>query len=166
MKDDVCIHRVGIGTDLHRTEAGRPLILGGVRIESPFGLAGHSDADVVLHAVIDALLGAAAQPDIGELFPDTGPQYRGADSSGLLRAALARIQAAGFAVVNVDVTIHAERPKLSAHKEGMRSSLSRLLGIPRERIGIKAKTGEGLDAVGRGEAISCTAVAGLATIAP
>lgn len=166
MKDDVCIHRVGIGTDMHRTEAGRPLILGGVRIECPFGLAGHSDADVVLHAVIDALLGAAAQPDIGELFPDTDPQYRGADSSRLLSVVMTRIESAGFAVVNVDVTIHAERPKLSAHKEAIRGSLSQLLGIPRERIGIKAKTGEGLDAVGRGEAISCTAVAGLATRDP
>lgn len=160
------IHRVGIGTDLHRTEAGRPLILGGVTIESPFGLAGHSDADVVLHAVIDALLGAAGQPDIGELFPDTDPKYRGADSRDLLKVALARIQAAGFAVVNVDVTIHAQRPKLSAHKNTIRGSLSKLLGIIGERIGVKAKTGEGLDAVGRGEAIGCTAVAGLSAVAP
>lgn len=166
MNDDVCIHRVGIGTDLHRTEAGRPLILGGVRIESPFGLAGHSDADVVLHAVIDALLGAAAQPDIGELFPDTDPQFRGADSSALFRAVMSRIRSAGFAVVNVDVTIHAERPKLSAHKEAIRGNLSNLLGIPRHQVGIKAKTGEGVDAVGRGEAISCTVVAGLAKVAP
>lgn len=161
MKDDECIHRVGIGTDLHRTEAGRPLILGGVRIESPFGLAGHSDADVVLHAIIDALLGAAGQPDIGELFPDTDPQWRGANSAGLLAAVLARIRTASFAVVNVDVTIHAERPKLSAHKEAIRDSLSRFLGIPRGRIGVKAKTGEGIDAVGRGEAISCIAIVGL-----
>ncbi len=166
MKDDVCIHRVGIGTDLHRTEPGRPLILGGVRIESPFGLAGHSDADVVLHAVIDALLGAAAQPDIGELFPDTDPKYRGADSSALLSAVMTRIRSVGFAVVNIDVTIHAERPKLSAHKEAIRGSLSNLLGIPRERVGIKAKTGEGVDAVGRGEAVACTVVAGLALAAP
>ena len=166
MTDEHCIHRVGIGTDLHRTEAGRPLILGGVRIESPFGLAGHSDADVVLHAVIDALLGAAGQPDIGELFPDTDPKYRGADSSELLRVALSRVHAAGFGVVNVDVTIHAERPKLSAYKNAIRSSLSTLLRIPGERIGIKAKTGEGLDAVGRGEAIGCTAVTGLSAIAP
>jgi 2-C-methyl-D-erythritol 2,4-cyclodiphosphate synthase len=163
---EVNIHRVGIGTDLHRTEAGRSLILGGVRIESPFGLAGHSDADVVLHAVMDALLGAAGQPDIGELFPDTDPQWAGADSGAMLKSVIARIYSAGFAVVNVDVTIHAQKPRLSAYKDAIRGSLSILLGIPRERLGIKAKTGEGVDAVGRGEAIACTAVAGLSIITP
>ena len=164
MSEPLNIHRVGIGTDLHRTQAGRPLVLGGVTIESPFGLAGHSDADVVLHAVIDALLGAAAQPDIGELFPDTDPQWRGSDSRKLLAAVVDRIRAGGFAVVNVDVTIHAERPKLSAHKDAIRKSLSDLLGAPVGCIGIKAKTGEGVDAVGRGEAIGCTAIAGLAVV--
>ena len=165
MMDTQCIHRIGIGTDLHRTEVGRPLILGGVTIESPFGLAGHSDADVVLHAVTDALLGAAGQPDIGELFPDTDPKFRGANSGDLLKVVVARIQDAGFAIVNVDLTIHAEKPKLSAYKDAIRDSLSRLLGIPCERIGVKAKTGEGLDAVGRGDAIGCKAVAGLSVAA-
>ena len=165
MKDDLCIHRVGIGTDLHRTAPGRPLILGGVTIESPFGLAGHSDADVVLHAVIDALLGAAGQPDIGELFPDTDPQWRGADSGALLKTVMGRIRDAGFAIVNVDLTIHAEKPKLSAYKEAIRDKLSGFLGIHCERIGVKAKTGEGLDAVGRGEAIGCTVIAALSMTA-
>jgi len=153
--------RVGIGTDLHRLEAGRPLILGGVRIEYEFGVAGHSDADVVLHAVTDALLGAAAQPDIGELFPDTDPRWRGADSRQLLAAVVARVRGLGWAPANVDVVIHAERPKLSPHKEAIRASLAAVLGLPIERVGVKAKTNEGLDAVGRGEAIACTAIAGL-----
>jgi len=161
MSDPLNIHRVGIGTDLHRTQAGRALILGGVTIDSPFGLAGHSDADVVLHAVIDALLGAAAQPDIGELFPDTDPQWMDADSRRLLAPVLARIGACGLRVVNVDITIHAERPKLSPHKERIRGSVAELLGLSVDRVGLKAKTGEGVDAVGRGEAIGCTAVAGL-----
>ena len=164
MSEPLNIHRVGIGTDLHRTQVGRPLILGGLPIESPFGLAGHSDADVVLHAVIDALLGAAAQPDIGELFPDTDPQWGGADSRKLLAAVVDRIKAGGFVVVNVDVTIHAERPKLSSHKDAIRKSLSALLGVSADCVGVKAKTGEGVDAVGRGEAIGCTAIAGLAIV--
>lgn len=166
MSEPLNIHRVGIGTDLHRTQPGRPLVLGGVTIESPFGLAGHSDADVVLHAVIDALLGAAGQPDIGELFPDTDPRYRGADSRALLKTALSRVRAAGYGVANVDIIIHAERPKLSAHKDAIRLSVSQLLDISGDRVGVKAKTGEGVDAVGRGEAIGCTAVAGLCRAAP
>ena len=153
--------RVGIGTDLHRLEAGRPLILGGVRIEYELGLVGHSDADVVLHAVTDALLGAAALPDIGELFPDTDSRWRGADSRRLLAAVVARVRGLGWAPANVDVVIHAERPKLSPHKEAIRASLAEVLGLPIERVGVKAKPNEGLDAVGRGEEIACTAIAGL-----
>lgn len=159
-----CIERVGLGYDLHPTDPNRPLILGGVRIESELGLGGHSDADAVIHATIDALLGAAGLPDIGELFPDTDPRYEDADSRALLREVLARLQQQGWEPVNVDVTIHAERPKLSAHKPAIRESLAHLLGLERQAISVKAKTNEGLDAVGRGEAIACTAVVGLSKV--
>lgn len=161
MADDVCIHRVGIGTDLHRLGPGRPLILGHVAIEHEDGLLGHSDADVVLHALTDAVLGAAGLPDIGEQFPDTDPAYRGIDSAVLLERSLAAVGARGYAVVNVDVTIHAERPKLGRWKAQIRDELARLLGVRPEAVSVKAKTNEGMDAVGRGEAIACTAVAGL-----
>jgi 2-C-methyl-D-erythritol 2,4-cyclodiphosphate synthase len=155
------IDRVGIGTDLHRLAAGRRLVLGHVPIEYHMGSVGHSDGDVVLHAIIDAVAGAAGLPDIGEMFPDTDPAYKGADSGELLAAALNRVGEAGYAVVNVDVTIHAERPKLSPHKQAIRAEVARLLNIPAEAVSIKAKTNEGMDAVGRGEAIACTTVAGL-----
>ncbi|UCG34460.1 MAG: 2-C-methyl-D-erythritol 2,4-cyclodiphosphate synthase [Phycisphaerales bacterium] len=159
------IERVGLGYDLHRTDPNRPLILGGVRIESEVGLAGHSDADAVIHAVMDALLGAAGLPDIGELFPDTDPRFEDADSRGLLREVLARLRQHGWEPVNVDVTICAERPRLSPHKPAMAESLAHLLGVERHAVSVKAKTNEGLDAVGRGEAIACYAVAGLCRIA-
>lgn len=155
------IDRVGIGTDLHRLAPGRPLVLGHVPIEYDKGPVGHSDGDVVLHAVIDALAGAAGLPDIGEMFPDTDPAYKGIDSAKLLTAALLRVGEAGYAVVNVDVTVHAERPKLGPHKATIRAELARLLEIPGDAVNIKAKTNEGQDAVGRGEAIACTVVAGL-----
>lgn len=155
------IERVGIGTDLHRLEPGRKLILGHVVIEFDRGPAGHSDGDVLLHAVIDALLGAAGLPDIGELFPDTDPAYEGADSSLLLARVCQLLADRGFTPVNVDAVIHAERPKLSPYKAAIRQELARLLGLPVEMVGIKAKTNEGVDAVGRGEAIACTAVAGI-----
>src|SRR6476661_8921170 len=118
--------RVGIGHDTHRLVAGRPLILGGVRIEHPRGLAGHSDADVVLHALTDALLGAAGLGDIGDLFPDTDPRYLNADSALFVREALARLNLAGWRVVNVDVTIHAQEPKLGPVKQQIRGNLARL----------------------------------------
>lgn len=155
------VHRVGIGTDLHRLEAGRRLNLCGIEVPFELGLAGHSDADVVLHAVIDALCGAAGLPDIGEQFPDTDPAYRGADSAELLRLALQRVTRGGYDVVNVDVVIHAERPKLSAYKSRMAAKLAELLGTSPNAVSIKAKTNEGRDAVGRGEAIACTVVVGL-----
>lgn len=158
---DISIHRVGLGTDLHRLVPGRKLILGGVEIPHERGLEGHSDADVVLHALTDALLGAAALSDIGELFPNTDPRYADADSRDFLVAALAKIRAIGLDVVNVDLVIHAERPRLSAHKEAIRESIADLLGVDAVRVGVKAKTGEGLDAIGRGEAISCHCVVGL-----
>jgi 2-C-methyl-D-erythritol 2,4-cyclodiphosphate synthase len=157
----LAIHRVGIGTDLHRLEAGRPLILGHVRIPFDKGPLGHSDGDVVLHALIDAIAGGAGMPDIGEMFPDTDPAYRDADSAGLLAGALRELGSRGYAVVNADVTIHAERPKLSPHKPAIRAEVARLLDLPLDAVSIKAKTNEGVDAVGRGEAIACTAVVGL-----
>ena len=148
-------HRVGIGYDLHRLVRGRPLLLGGVAIPAERGLQGHSDADVVLHALCDALLGGLGQPDIGELFPDSEPRWRDADSRQFVVEALRRVLAAGYQVGNVDVIIHAERPKLGAYKERIRESLAALLGLTADRVGVKAKTNEGIDAIGRGEAIAC-----------
>ncbi len=149
------LDRVGIGYDLHRRAAGRPLRLGGVSIPSEHGLLGHSDADVVLHALCDALLGALGQPDIGELFPDTDPRWRDADSRQFVVEGLRRVLAAGYQVGNVDVIIHAERPKLGAYKEQIRASIAEMLGLTADCVGVKAKTNEGLDAIGRGEAIAC-----------
>lgn len=151
--------RSGIGYDLHRTEPGGRLVLGGVEIPAAFGLAGHSDADVVLHALCDALLGAAGLGDIGEWFPDNDPQHRGADSRTFLPPVLARLRADGWAIENVDVVVHAERPKLTPHKPALRRSIAELLGIDPSRVSVKATTNEGLDAVGRGEALACLATA-------
>jgi len=155
------IDRVGIGTDLHRLAPGRRLVLGHVAVEYELGAVGHSDGDVVLHAIIDALAGAASLPDIGEMFPDTDPTYKDADSAVLLTRTLRTVETHGYEVVNVDVTIHAERPKLGPHKAAIRDEVARLMALPTPRVSIKAKTNEGLDAVGRGEAIACTAIAGL-----
>jgi 2-C-methyl-D-erythritol 2,4-cyclodiphosphate synthase len=155
------IDRVGIGTDLHRLEPGRKLILGHVAVDFDRGPAGHSDGDVLLHAIIDALLGGAGLPDIGELFPDSDPAYKGIDSSLLLEKALNLAAERGFVPVNLDATIHAERPKLGPCKAAIRQEVARLLGLPAEAVSIKAKTNEGVDAVGRGEAIACTVVIGL-----
>lgn len=151
--------RVGIGHDTHRLIEGRPLILAGVTIPFPRGLAGHSDADVVLHAVTDALLGAAGLGDIGEHFPDTDPAWKDADSGRMLVDVVALLADRGWRVVNCDLTIHAQAPKLLTFKAQMRSSLSRLLDIPAANVNLKAKTGEHVGPVGRGEAISCEAVA-------
>jgi 2-C-methyl-D-erythritol 2,4-cyclodiphosphate synthase len=150
--------RIGIGHDTHRLGPGRPLILAGVRIEHPLGLIGHSDADVVLHAVTDALLGAAGLGDIGDAYPDTDPRYHNADSRVFVTETLARVRAAGFALVNVDVIVFAQEPKLGPMKETMRQRLAELLGLDAARVNIKAKTGEKVGAIGRGEAISCQAV--------
>jgi 2-C-methyl-D-erythritol 2,4-cyclodiphosphate synthase len=149
--------RTGLGYDLHRLAAGRPLVLGGVRIPHDCGLLGHSDADVVLHAVSDALLGAAGLGDIGELFPDSDPAWRNADSRLLVAEVLARVGTAGFRLLNVDVVIHAQQPRLGPLKADIKRSLSSLLGLPADAVGVKATTNEGLDAVGRGEAIACWA---------
>ncbi len=149
--------RTGIGYDLHRLVAGRPLILGGVSIPHDRGLLGHSDGDVVLHALCDALLGAAGQPDIGELFPDSDPAWKGANSRRFIAEARARVQAAGYQVGNVDLIIHAQEPRLGPHKERLRAAIAELLEIDVSHVGLKATTNEGLDAVGRGEALACWA---------
>lgn len=150
--------RVGLGHDRHRLIAGRPLILGGVTIPYDQGLDGHSDADVLLHAITDALLGAVAAGDIGEIFPNTDPQWANADSTVFLNAALQEVQRRGYAVGNLDCTIHAERPKLSAYKSAIASRLADLLGVSRDYVNVKAKTGEKVGPVGLGEAIDADAI--------
>lgn len=150
--------RVGAGHDSHRLIGGRPLILGGVRIDHARGLDGHSDADVVLHAVTDALLSAAALGDIGELFPDTDPANRGADSSRFVLEAYRLVSDQGWRIVNLAVTIFAEEPKLGPVKTAIRSSLVRLLNLPDDAANVQAKTGEGVGPVGRRESIECSAI--------
>ena len=150
--------RIGSGHDTHRLADGHPLILGGVRIDHPQGLVGHSDADAVLHAVTDALLGALGLGDIGDTFPDTDPQWKGADSRHFLREALAKVHHLGWRVVNLDVTVFAQRPKLGPAKAAMKANLAELLGVPADCVNVKAKTGEGVGHIGRGEAIGCHAV--------
>lgn len=150
--------RVGIGHDTHRLATGIPLRLGGVAIPHDRGLVGHSDADVLLHAVTDALLGAAALGDIGDLFPDTSAENRGRDSAEMLALAHQRVQQAGYSVANLDCIVLAERPKLSPYKEPIRRRIAEILGVEMEDVGLKAKTGERVDAVGREEAIVAQAV--------
>lgn len=149
--------RVGLGHDRHRLVAGRPLVLGGVTIEFELGLDGHSDADVLLHAITDAILGAAGLGDIGEWFPNTDPQWAGADSKVFLQAAAAAVAEQGWVVVNIDCTIHAERPKLSPCKRIIANGIARLLGIAEDCVNVKAKTGEKVGPVGRLEAIDADA---------
>ena len=151
--------RVGIGHDTHRLAEGRPLILGGVRVEHPRGLVGHSDADVVLHAVTDALLGAAGLGDIGDAYPDTDPAYQDADSRRFLRETLNRLNRDGWRVVNLDVIIFAQEPKLGPIKAAIRANLAELLGLDANAVNVKAKTGERVGPIGRAEAIACQAVA-------
>lgn len=150
--------RIGIGHDTHRLTEGRPLILGGVRIEHPRGLVGHSDADVVLHALTDALLGAAGLGDIGDLYPDTDPAWKDADSRLFLRETLARLNQAGWRPVNVDVIIFAQEPKLGPVKQQIRQNLAGLLGLTSAHVNVKAKTGEKVGHIGRAEAIACQVV--------
>ena len=156
------IVRVGQGYDLHRLEAGRKLILAGVAITWDKGLAGHSDGDVVLHAVIDGLFGAAGMGDIGEHFPDSDPAYKDIDSSELLGQTREMIEAAGYVAVNVDVTVIIEKPKLSDYKGKMRRNLAEMLGLETNAVSVKAKTNEGLGDVGQGKAIACQAIVSLA----
>ena len=150
--------RVGIGHDTHRLAEDRPLWQGGLRIEHPRGLVGHSDADVVLHALTDALLGAAGLGDIGDAYPDTDPAYRDADSAVFVRETLARLQGAGWRLVNVDIIIFAQEPKLGPLKAQIRRHLADLLGLDADVVNVKAKTGERVGAIGRAEAIACQAV--------
>ncbi len=152
-------YRIGLGYDIHRLVRGRKLLLGGVEIPYAKGLLGHSDADVLLHAVCDALLGAAGEPDIGELFPDTDPEYRGVSSAVLLKTAVSRIKKKGFSVNNVDTVVVAEEPKIVPFKKDIRRSLAGILEVGEERVNIKAKTNEKLADVGRGKAIAGYAAA-------
>ena len=150
--------RIGEGWDIHALVVGRPLILGGVTIPHSHGLAGHSDADALAHAISDALLGAAALGDIGQHFPDTDPAYRGVDSMHLLAEVARRVRAAGFEIGNVDSTIVAQAPKMSPHIGSMRAALAAAIGVGIDQINVKAKTAEKMGAVGGGHAIEARAV--------
>jgi 2-C-methyl-D-erythritol 2,4-cyclodiphosphate synthase len=151
----------GIGFDSHRLSEGRRLVLGGVEIPHERGLEGHSDADVLTHAVIDALLGAAGMGDIGQHFPDTEERWRDADSIELLRAVVAEIGGEGLQILNVDCTVVMESPKLAPHREAIRERLAAVLGLDQRRVSVKATTGERMGFVGRGEGVAALAVASL-----
>ncbi|MDX1961777.1 MAG: 2-C-methyl-D-erythritol 2,4-cyclodiphosphate synthase [Pirellulales bacterium] len=152
-------YRIGLGHDTHRLTDGGSLLIGGVSIPWTRSAVGHSDADVLLHAITDALLGAAALGDIGELFPDTDPANRGRNSAEMLQVADARIRAAGWRIINLDCIVFAQRPKLSPYKGAIAARVAQILQIDAGQVGIKAKTGEGVDAVGREEAIMAQCVA-------
>jgi 2-C-methyl-D-erythritol 2,4-cyclodiphosphate synthase len=151
----------GIGYDSHRLLAGRRLVIGGVEIPHERGLEGHSDADVLVHAVIDALLGAAGLGDIGEHYPDTEERWREADSIELLQAIVSKVLADGLEIINVDCTLVMEEPKLGPHRAAIRERLARALGLDARRVNVKASTGEGMGFVGRGEGVAALAVASL-----
>lgn len=150
--------RVGLGEDLHRVDDARTLVLGGVIIEEGPGLAGHSDADVLLHAITDAVLGAAVLGDIGQYFPPSDPRYAHADSADFLRKALELARDAGWRIGNVDSTVRTERPKLAPYIQHIRERIAEILGIDLDAVSVKAKSGEGLDAVGRGDAMAASAI--------
>jgi 2-C-methyl-D-erythritol 2,4-cyclodiphosphate synthase len=160
--------RIGHGYDLHRLEPpppnghGRPFVLAGVRFDHPVGPVGHSDGDAVYHAIVDALMGALGLPDIGQFFPDNDPKWDGQDSEVFLEAARARVAEAGYAVVNLDMTVICERPKLSPRKTEMMANIARVLGIELGQVNLKGKTHEKVDAVGEGRAIEVHVVALLA----
>jgi 2-C-methyl-D-erythritol 4-phosphate cytidylyltransferase/2-C-methyl-D-erythritol 2,4-cyclodiphosphate synthase len=156
---NVAAGRVGVGYDLHRLVEGRPLVLGGVTVPSERGALGHSDADVICHAVTDAILGAARAGDIGQLYPDTDPRWKGASSTDLLKEVVGLVRERGWGIENVDVVVILERPKIGPHRDAIQSRLAEALGIDADRVSVKAKTNEGVDAVGRGEAIASHAVA-------
>ena len=155
---DFGLMRIGFGNDVHRLTAGRPLILGGVRVESDLGAEGHSDADALFHAVTDALLGALALGDIGSHFSDQDPRWKNADSIVFLAEAVRLIREKGFRVVNVDATVSLEKPKLRPHIEAMRENLARVLEVEVGYVSVKAKTGEGVDSIGQRLAIKAEAV--------
>jgi 2-C-methyl-D-erythritol 2,4-cyclodiphosphate synthase len=150
--------RVGIGHDTHRLAEGRPLVLGGVRVESERGAVGHSDADALTHAIMDAILGAMCEGDIGLHFPDREPQWKGSDSLQLLARVMWLATGRGYRVGNVDATVMLERPRLRPHIQEMRENLAGVLGVSPDCVSVKAKTGEGLDAVGEMRAVSAQAV--------
>ncbi|MDA0874949.1 MAG: 2-C-methyl-D-erythritol 2,4-cyclodiphosphate synthase [Bacteroidetes bacterium] len=150
--------RIGFGYDVHRLVSGRPLILGGITIDHPVGLDGHSDADVLLHAISDALFGAAAMGDIGSHFPDTDPAFKGADSVELLRETVRRVREAGFRPVNIDATVSAQAPKLRPHIDAMRARIAEATGLDIGAVSVKATTTERLGFVGTGEGMAAHAV--------
>ena len=154
--------RVGLGEDLHRVDDSRTLVLGGVIIEEGPGLAGHSDADVLLHAITDAVLGAAALGDIGHYFPSSDPRHAHADSADFLRVALKLAREAGWEVGNIDSTLRAERPSLAPYITHIRERIAEICGIAEGQVSVKAKTAEGVDAIGRGEAMAASAIVLLA----
>lgn len=156
--------RIGHGYDIHRTAPGRPLVLGGVRFACDFGLDGHSDADCLTHAICDALLGAAALPDIGHFFPNTDPAWKDVDSQVLLRHVVAALRERGWQPVNIDASLIAERPKIAPRLAEMKAALARSTGLPVTAIGVKATTNEGADDIGRGLAIAAHAVALIARL--
>lgn len=157
------VMRIGTGYDLHTLTAGRPLILAGVRVQFSLGLSGHSDADIVCHAVTDAVLGAAAAGDIGQLFPDTDAKWKDADSIMMLKGAVAKVKEKGYRVSNIDVTVIAQKPKLLPYLDAMRQNLADALEIDSSAVSVKAKTNEGVDSMGRGESMACHAVALIST---
>jgi 2-C-methyl-D-erythritol 2,4-cyclodiphosphate synthase len=160
-----CSHRVGFGNDLHRLAAGEGLVLGGIRIPFSKGAVGHSDGDALIHAVCDALLGAAGLGDIGGHFPDTSPKWRGASSLVFLTEVRRLLDRAGFEIVNIDATIGLERPKLAPHIPRMKEKLAKTLGVRADQISVKAKTGERIGAVGKGKAVRADAIALLEMLA-
>jgi 2-C-methyl-D-erythritol 2,4-cyclodiphosphate synthase len=153
--------RLGIGYDIHRLQKGRKLLLGGVPLRYPLGLSGHSDGDALIHAVVDALLGAAGLGDIGDHFPDTDKRLKGSDSRVFLRTVRELLKKKRLSVIHIDSVVIAEKPKLTPYKKRMAASIAAELGIPASRVNVKAKTQEGLGAVGKGRAIVCQAVASL-----
>jgi 2-C-methyl-D-erythritol 2,4-cyclodiphosphate synthase len=158
--------RIGLGFDSHRLVAGHPLYLGGIGIPYAKGLLGHSDGDAVIHALIDACLGAAGEDDIGRIFPDTDPATAGVRSTVLLKDVVGRLRKKGFRLSHADVVVAAEAPKLGPHFEAMKDALCPLLGLRRDGLGLKAKTNEGLGDIGHGRAIACWAIVSLVKIAP
>lgn len=158
--------RFGIGTDKHRLAGGIPLILGGVKVQALKGAVGHSDADTLTHAVIDALLGAAGLGDIGHHFPDSDPKWKNANSIEMLKKVVEILHHAGYKPVNVDVSVHLEQPKLGRLKQEMAGNLADALQLPRHMVNVKAKTGEGVDAVGEGNAVEALAVAQVESVTP
>ena len=158
--------RVGMGYDVHVCQAGRPLVLGGVRLESDWGLLGHSDADVIAHAIGDALLGAAALGDLGTWFPPSDPRWKDVSSLVLLSDIAARLAGQGFRIGNVDATLLAEAPKIAPHRDAMRSALAGALGIPPDQVSVKATTNEGIGFVGRGEGLAAMAIARIVKVSP